>query len=67
MRDASREASLLVEAAVVDVNMRVDLFQKLVAYKEQCAKDNLSEEKLRALDKLIRDGKRNGKHEVILV
>ncbi len=60
LREASHVASSLIEAALVDINMRVDLFQKLVAYREQCAQDNLSPEQLRALDKMIRDGKRNG-------
>lgn len=61
LRDAAMEACIITEKAVVDMSMRVDLFQKLVAYRTEAAeKDALSPERMRALDKLIRDGKRNG-------
>ncbi|KAF8778100.1 thimet oligopeptidase-like [Argiope bruennichi] len=60
IRDASTEADQKLRAFDVEISMRQDIFKKLIILEKQ--KDTLKPEPKRYLEKLIKNGKRNGLH-----
>lgn len=60
IRAASTEADKKLTQFDVEMSMRKDVFDNLVAYSEK--KENIKPEAQRFLDRCIRDGRRNGLH-----
>ena len=61
VRIASFIASRTMEAFDVEMSMRCDVYNNVVAFKNSCELKNLSPEIQRFVEKTIIDGKRNGK------
>lgn len=68
LREAATQAKKLYDETTVDLSMRKDVFEKLVAYQKNLddGAENIDPEYRRALDKIIRSGKKNGKLICIL-
>jgi len=62
LRDASSEAEKLLDEFSVEMSMRKDIFDNLVAFSQTDEAKGLNPEFQRYLDKSITDGKRNGLH-----
>ena len=64
LRDASVSADKKLSDFDVEMSMRKDVFDNLVAAQEKCAAQ-LTDEGRRYLDKLIKLGKRNGHYQFV--
>lgn len=62
VRDAASEATKLFNETSVQLAMRKDIFEIMVAYQEKAQLENIDPEYKRCLEKLICDGKKNGKN-----
>lgn len=62
LRDASSEAEKLLDEFSVEMSMRKDIFDNIVAFSLTEEASGLDPEMRRYLEKEIRDGKRNGLH-----
>lgn len=62
LRDASSEAEKLMDELSVEMEMRKDVFDNILAFSKTDEAKSLSPEQQRYLDKAVRDGKRNGLH-----
>jgi len=62
LRDASSEAEKLLDEFSVEMSMRKDIFDNIVAFSLTEEATGLDPEMRRYLEKEIRDGKRNGLH-----
>ncbi|KAB7507201.1 Thimet oligopeptidase [Armadillidium nasatum] len=62
LRDASCKADTKLEEFDVEMSMRKDVFDRIVAFKEKEGLSDLNDEQKRFIEKLILAGKRNGLH-----
>ncbi|RXG59754.1 Thimet oligopeptidase, partial [Armadillidium vulgare] len=62
LRDASCKADTKLEEFDVEMSMRKDVFDRIVAFKEKEGLSELNDEQKRFIEKLILAGKRNGLH-----
>lgn len=62
VRKASVEAAKRINDAAVEISMRKDVFDRVVAFKDNVGYEGLSEEQKRFVEKEIVKGKRNGFH-----
>ena len=62
LRDASSEAEELLDGFSVEMAMRKDVFDNVLAFSKTDEAKSLSEEHQRYLEKSVNDGKRNGLH-----
>ncbi len=66
LREAAISAKTKIEAEFVDLEMRKEIYNNLVKYRDEFSnKDNLSEEQKKCLDRLILNGRRNGSISII--
>ena len=61
VRMASYMATKALEAFDVEMSMRCDVYRNVVAFKESVGVDDLSPEMLRFVDRLLTEGRRNGR------
>ncbi|XP_047472872.1 thimet oligopeptidase-like [Penaeus chinensis] len=62
VREASSKAEQKLEEFDVEMSMRKDIFDRVVAFKENVGVEGMSSEQKRLVDKLILHGRRNGLH-----
>jgi len=62
LRDASSDAEKKLEEFEVEMSMRKDLFDNIMAFSKTEEAQSLSPELKRYVEKLVRDGMRNGLH-----
>ncbi|XP_043226494.1 thimet oligopeptidase-like isoform X1 [Amphibalanus amphitrite] len=62
VRDAASEAEKQLEKFSIELSMRKDIFDKLVAYRDQTDLGSLHPQTKRYVEKRIQRGKRNGLH-----
>ncbi|XP_069947514.1 thimet oligopeptidase isoform X2 [Cherax quadricarinatus] len=62
VREASSTAEQKLEEFDVEMSMRKDIFDRVVAFSENVGMEGLNDEQKRLVDKLILHGKRNGLH-----
>jgi len=62
LRDASSDAEKMLEEFEVEMSMRKDVFDNILAFSKSEEAKSLSPEMKRYVDKLVNDGMRNGLH-----
>lgn len=62
LRDAASEAEKMMDDFSVEMSMRKDVFDNIVAFSKTEEAKSLSAEYRRYIEKEVRDGKRNGLH-----